>query len=149
MVDISDGEYAQYFNDQYRSRLKEDPNAKWPYHGTLRITAVDEEGHTKKNFKSFVTSVEKSNDIELPRHDEAFLNALKDKVVGVLYQREEYEGNDGKNHWATKPKWFRDVETIESGNYQKPEDVPLPPTYGTAFSESADSFSAAEDDIPF
>lgn len=152
MIDISDGEYAQYFNDQYRSRLKDDPNAKWPYNGTLRITAVDAEGHTKKNFKSFVTSVEKSNDIELPRHDDAFLKALKDKTVGVLFQREQYEGTDGKLHWSTKPKWFRDTDTIESGNFTPPADVPLEDTYGTAFSGnsgSADSFSAAEDEIPF
>ena len=98
-----------------------------------------------------MTSVEKSNDIELPRHDDAFLKALKDKFVGVLYQREEYLGNDGKEHWSTKPKWFRDIETIESGNFTVPEDVPLPATYGTAFepTTSADSFNAAEDDIPF
>lgn len=147
-IDISDGEYAQYFHKLYRDRIGRDPNAKYPYNGVLRITAVDEEGNTKKNFKSFVTSVEKSNDCELPRHDEAFLKALKDKTVGVLYQREEYQGNDGKTHWSTKPKWFRDVETIESGNFTIPEDVPLSDTYGTGF-ESADSFSAASDDIPF
>ena len=148
-IDISDGEYAQYFHNLYRSRMSNDPNTKYPYNGVLRITAVDEEGNTKKNFKSFVTSVEKSNDCELPRHDEAFLKALKDKTVGVLYQREEYLGNDGKTHWSTKPKWFRDVETIESGRFTVPEDVPLPDTYGTGFSKSADSFNAAEDDIPF
>lgn len=147
-IDISDGEYAQYFHKLYRDRIGRDPNAKYPYNGVLRITAVDEEGNTKKNFKSFVTSVEKSNDCELPRHDEAFLKALKDKTVGVLYQREEYEGNDGKTHWSTKPKWFRDVETIESGNFTVPEDIPLSDTYGTGF-ESADTFSAAMDDIPF
>lgn len=147
-IDISDGEYAQYFHKLYRDRIGRDPNAKYPYNGVLRITAVDEEGNTKKNFKSFVTSVEKSNDCELPRHDEAFLKALKDKTVGVLYQREEYEGNDGKTHWSTKPKWFRDVETIESGNFTVPEDVPLSDTYGTGF-ENVDTFSAQEDSIPF
>lgn len=167
MVDIAEGDYAQYFNKLYRDRIGRDPNAKYPYNGILRITAVDEEGNTKKNFKSFCTSVEQSNDMTLPRHDDAFLKALADKVVGVLYQREEYEGNDGKTHWSTKPKWFRNVETIRSGQYTKPEDVPLPLTYGTGFTEadasavtdmfgvsptydgSADSFNAATDQIPF
>lgn len=157
MVDIAEGEYQGYFHELFRDRMSRDPNTKYPYNGVLRITAVDADGNTKKNFKSFVTSVEKSNDCELPRHDEAFLKALKDKVVGVLYQREEYEGNDGKTHWSTKPKWYRDVETIRSGKFTKPEDVPLPDTYGTGFESfdpfeqqtSADSFNAAEDDIPF
>lgn len=168
MVDINEGDYTQYFDKLYRDRVAKDPNAKYPYNGILKITAVDETGNTKKNFKSFCTAVEQSNDIEaLPRHDDAFLKALAGKLVGVLYQREEYEGNDGKAHWSTKPKWFRRVETIRSGNFTVPKDVPLPQTYGTGFSEtdaatlndmfgssvtyadSADSFSAAEDSIPF
>ena len=167
MIDIDEGDFKDYFGKLYRDRIGRDPNAKYPYNGILRITAVDEEGHTKKNFKSFCTSIEKSNDMTLPRHDEAFLKALVGKQVGVLYQREEYEGNDSKTHWSTKPKWFRDVETIRSGNYTKPEDVPLPPTYGTGFTEvdvssindmfgveakfegMSDTFNAAEDSIPF
>lgn len=151
MIDIAEGDYANYFGDAYRSKVASDPNAKYPYHGILRITAVDEEGNTKKNFKSFCTSVERSNNMTLPRHDEAFLKALTGKLVGVLYQREEYEGTDGKTHWATKPKWFRNVETIRSGKFQKPEDIPLPDTYGTGFESmgSSDTFNATTDQIPF
>ena len=167
MVDIAEGDYKGYFGDLYRSRIGSDPNAKYPYNGILRITAVDEEGNTKKNFKSFCTAVEQSNDMTLPRHDNAFLKALAGKYVGVLYQREEYEGNDGKAHWSTKPKWYRSVETIRSGKFTAPEDVPLPDTYGTGFSEADasaindmfgvdaqfegmnDTFNAASDNIPF
>lgn len=167
-VDIFEGEYKNYFSDLYKDRIGRNPEAKWPYNGVLKITAVDSEGHQKKNFKSFCTAVERSNNMELPRHDEAFLKALVGKGVGVLYQREEYEGDDGKTHWSTKPKWFRDVETIRSGRFTVPEDVPLPPTYGTGFTEAdassindmfgvtptyadgADTFSAADDGLlPF
>lgn len=167
MIDICEGEFKDYFGKLYRDRIARDPNAKYPYNGILRITAVDEEGHTKKNFKSFCTSVEKSNNMTLPRHDEAFLKALVGKGVGVLYQREEYEGDDGKIRWSTKPKWFRDVETIRSGKFTKPEDKPLPETYGTGFTaadassindmfgvaptynDGANNFSAADDPLPF
>lgn len=166
-VDIAEGDFKDYFSKLYRDRMGKDPNAKYPYNGILRITAVDENSNTKKNFKSFCTAVEQSNDMQLPRHDDAFLKALAGKMVGVLYQREEYMGNDGKAHWSTKPKWFRSVEAIRSGNFTKPEDVPLPATYGTGFSEAdasaindmfgsnvsyeggADSFNAAMDDLPF
>lgn len=167
MVDIAEGNYKGYFGDLYRNRIGSDPNAKYPYNGILRITAVDEEGNTKKNFKSFCTAVEQSNDMTLPRHDDAFLKALAGKYVGVLYQREEYEGNDGKAHWSTKPKWYRSVETIRSGKFTAPEDVPLSDTYGTGFSEADasaindmfgvdaqfegmnDTFNASTDSIPF
>ena len=166
-VDIFEGEYKNYFSDLYKDRIGRDPEAKWPYNGVLKITAVDSEGHTKKNFKSFCTAVERSNNMELPRHDEAFLKALVGKGVGVLYQREEYKGDDGKTRWSTKPKWFRDVETIRSGRFTVPEDVPLPQTYGTGFTEAdassindmfgvaptytdgADKFNAVDDGLPF
>lgn len=148
-IDISEGEYAQYFTKLFRERMGKDPNAKYPYNGILKITAVNEDGNTKKNFKSFCTAIEQSNGIVLPRNDDGFLQALVGMEVGVLYQREEYVGNDGKAHWSTKPKWFRSTESIRKGHFTIPEDVPLPDTYGTGFSGSADSFSAAEDDIPF
>lgn len=153
IVDISDGEFKGYFQGLYRDRLATDPNAKYPYNGVLRITTTDENGNTKKNFKSFVTSVEKSNECELPKNsDDAFLKSLKDKTVGVLYQREEYMGNDGKKHWSTKPKWFRDVATIESENFEIPKDVFLDTYDVSGFAGTtieADSFNAAMDDIPF
>lgn len=147
-IDISEGEYAQYFTNLFRDRMSRDPNSKYPYNGILKITAVDENGNTKKNFKSFCTAIEQSNGIVLPRNDEGFLKALVGMEVGVLYQREEYVGNDGKEHWSTKPKWFRSTESIRKGNFTVPEDVPLPDTYGTGF-ESADSFSQAESELPF
>lgn len=147
-IDISEGEYAQYFTNLFRDRMSRDPNSKYPYNGILKITAVDENGNTKKNFKSFCTAIEQSNGIVLPRNDERFLKALVGMEVGVLYQREEYVGNDGKEHWSTKPKWFRSTESIRKGNFTVPEDVPLPDTYGTGF-ESADSFSQAESELPF
>lgn len=192
IADIAEGEYKGYFHKLYRERVEKDINSKYPYNGTFRIVAIDAEGKTKKNFKAFCTAVEDSNDIQLPRNnDEAFLKALVGRMVGVLYQREEYEGNDGKNHWSTKPKWFRNVETIREGKFTVPEDRPLSDTDGTGFSgvsasvgsfdsvgsfgnptasfdapqdtatitdmfgvtpsfdSEADSFNAAEDDIPF
>lgn len=147
-IDISEGEYAQYFTNLFRDRMSKDPNSKYPYNGILKITAVDENGNTKKNFKSFCTAIEQSNGIVLPRNDDGFLKALVGMEVGVLYQREEYVGNDGKEHWSTKPKWFRSTESIRKGNFTVPEDVPLPDTYGTGF-ENADSFNATEDSLPF
>lgn len=154
MYDIAEGEYARYFKDRYDASIKEDHNAKWPYHGTLRVTAVDENGNTKKMFKSFCTAVEQSNDVKLPRDDDkAFLKALEGMTIGVIFGREEYEDTFGHRRWATKPRWYRSAEAIRSGDYQIPDDVPYQPqssgyTYGAGF-QSADSFSAAEDDIPF
>ena len=40
------------------------------------------------------------------------------------------------------------IINLRKGRFTVPEDVPLPDTYGTGF-ESADSFNAASDDLPF
>ena len=158
MIDIIDGDYTQYFSKRYQSNLKKYPtDAKYPNNGIIRVTAVDEEGRTQPNFKSFNTSIEESNDMQLPRHDEAYIKALKDKEIGVVFGREEFLGNDGKTHWTTKPRWYRSVETIMSGDYQVPEDQPYNgyvPSQAGSFdtftpNSGIDSFSAAEDDIPF
>lgn len=154
-IDIIDGDYTQYFSKRYNESMKKDPaNAKWPYNGVLRVVAVDAEGHTKPTFKGFCTSIENSCDIVLPKdNDDAFIKALKGKELGVIFGREEYMGNDGKTHWTTKPRWYRDSETITSGDYQTPEDQPYDGNSigGTGFTPmaSADSFAALEEELPF
>lgn len=154
-IDIIDGEYTQYFSKLFRDRMMRDPNAKYPYNGVLRITAVDKDGRTKKLFKGFCTAVEDSNEMKLPRTDDAFIKALNGKEIGVIFGREQYEGYDGNVRWSTKPRWFRDVKTIMSGDYTVPEDQYLSNTgfsrnSGSNMSQTGvDSFSAASDDIPF
>lgn len=164
LFDICEGEYANYFSDKYRANLMKNPQSEYPKNGRARVVAIDENGNTKKTFKGFVTSIEHSNGINLPREDNAFLNALAGKLIGVVFGREEFEGTDGKNHWTTKPRWYRSVEDIDKGNYETPKDVPLTQSTPTAsFSaesvsalfgsdvpvQEVDSFNAAMDDIPF
>ena len=152
MVDIIDGDYTQYFSKKYEENRKQHGKAaKYPNNGILRVVAVDAEGNTKKNFKSFCTALEESNDIALPRdNDDAFIKMIKDKEIGVLFGREQFESNDGKLLWSTKPKWYRSVESIMNGDFEVPQDQYIEGgnSYPAA-NDLPDSFSAAEDDIPF
>ena len=164
LFDICEGEYSNYFGDKYRANLMRNPQSEYPSNGRAKVVAVDENGKTKRTFKGFVTSIEHSNEVELPREDNAFLKALEGKTIGVVFGREEFEGTDGKTHWATKPRWYRSVQDIESGNYEVPEDTYLEPSAPSAFAQGAsalfgnvpitetngaESFSALMDDIPF
>lgn len=151
MIDIIDGEYTQYFSKRYEANKERYQDAKYPNNGILKVVVMDENGNNKRNFKSFVTAIEESNSEELPKdNDDAFIKSLKDKEIGVLYGREEFKASDGKYRWSTKPKWFRSVESIENGNFEIPQDQPLNENlpYATGI-EEIDSFSAAEDSIPF
>lgn len=158
--DICEGEYNNFYHDKYKNDIAFRPNSN--YQGIARIPAVDEHGNARRGFNSFCGAVEKSNDIKLPQEDVAFLNVLKDKFVGIIFGREEVEFEDGSTAMVTKPRFYRSVETIESGNYETPQDKMLEPS-APSFAQSAsslfgnapvtetglDTFQAAEDDIPF
>lgn len=145
--DIAEGEYKQYFRNKYLNAKNYNPDTKWQ--GVGRIPAVDAEGKARKGFNSFCGAVEKSNDCKLPTDDELFLASLKDKYIGIIFGREEYRGNDGQNHWSTKPKFYRSVQTIESGNFTIPDDEPLQDNFYNAADAYADSFAQAESELPF
>ena len=157
--DICEGEYNNFFHDKLKADMAYRPDAK--YGGIARISAIDEEGKQRKGFNSFCGAVEKSNGIKLPTEDTAFLNMLKGKMVGIIFGREEFQGNDGGMYWSTKPQFYRSVETIESGNFEIPKDkfVEPKPTaplesgvrdlFGDVPLSTVDSFNAAADDIPF
>lgn len=159
LFDICDGEYANYFNEKYKANLMKNPQSEYPNNGRAKVVAVNEDGTTKATFKGFVTSIENSNDLTMPRNDEAFISALSGKLIGVIFGREEFQGTDGKTHWATKPRWYRSVADIQSGNFDVPKDTYI--NKSSAYNNTAtvadslfgsdipDNFSAAEDDIPF
>ena len=71
---------------------------------------------------------------------------LKDAQLGIIFRREEHEYMNTRS-WRTVPVWFRSVDSVRGGDFTVPEDKPLPQAVGTY--EIPDSFSAAEDDIPF
>lgn len=155
--DIADGEYSSFYHDKYKNDVAFRPNAN--YQGIARIPAVDKEGKARRGFNGFCGAVERSNDIKLPTEDTAFLNALKGAYVGIIFGREEVAFDDGRTAWVTKPKYYRSVDTIQSGNYDVPEDKYLEPSaptmdevsslFGDAPVSEVDTFSAAEDSIPF
>lgn len=154
--DIVEGEYTGYFMNLYQQRKKAntDPQkkVKYPFEGQKWIMVDDYENpnKTSRQFKGFCTAVEDSGTEIWNLDGELLLDRVEGAEVGVVYQRVEEEYN-GESRWKTLPWAFRSIESIASGDYFVPEDKELPTTYNTGFSPvtSADSFSAAKDDIPF
>ena len=152
--DIVEGEYTGYFMNLYQQRKKNNTDPmriiKYPFEGQKWIPLNDYEdpNKTSRQFKGFCTAVEDSGTEIWTLDGNLDLNRVKDAEVGVIFQDVENEYN-GKASWRAQPWAFRSIESIATGDYFIPDDKPLPDTYNTAFGESADSFSAAEDDIPF
>ena len=146
--DIADGDFKGYFRDMFDGWKKaaDDPQSvKWPFTGTKWVMLYDSEGATNRDFKSLCTALEDSG-TTVWKNDMFDAGALKDASLGIIFRREEHEYNNIKS-WRTVPWGFRSVKAIQDGTYTVPEDKALAPK--VSIEDITDSFSAAEDDIPF
>ena len=144
--DIDEGEYKGYFRDLFKGwkESSDDPaTVKWPFTGTKWVMFYNSEGKTNRDFKSFCTALEDSG-TKVWINDTFDVNGLRGATLGMIFRREEHEYNNARS-WRTVPVGFRSVKTIEDGNYNVPEDKPLPEPVLT----ETDSFSALEEDLPF
>ena len=144
--DIDEGEYKGYFRDLFKGwkESSDDPaTVKWPFTGTKWVMFYNSEGKTNRDFKSFCTALEDSG-TKVWINDTFDVNGLRGATLGLIFRREEHEYNNARS-WRTVPVGFRSVKTIEEGNYNVPEDKPLPERVLT----ETDSFTALDEDLPF
>lgn len=154
--DIVEGDFKGYFMNLYQTRKKnnDDPlkEVKYPFEGQKWIMLNDyqDANKTSRQFKGFCTAIEDSGTEIWNLNGELDLDRVKGAEVGIIFQDVENEFN-GKTSWRAQPWGFRSIESVASGDYFVPDDKPLPATYNSGFqpTTSADSFNAAEDDIPF
>ena len=145
-LDIAEGEQAGYYAEQYRNDNR-NPK-KW---GCIVYQLLeDNNGNTNRGFKTFVNAVEKSN----PGFnsdtiwDNNFCNYFKNKLIGGVFGREQYENSKGDLKWSTKCVQFRDIETIRKG-VPIPEDKYLEGTKPATSSNNDFADMPLDDDLPF
>lgn len=114
-----------YFTDLYTNDKRDDK--KWSNGGTYRQLILDAEGNTNRGFKTFIEAVEKSNPGFHVQWGENFEKCFLNKLVGVIFGREEYLDNAGISKFAIKPMYFRTIEEIKEG-VEVPKDILLNPT---------------------
>lgn len=151
MLDISDGEYSNYFMDLWEIRKKKSDDStkvKFPNDAIGYINILDQDGKTNRKFKSFCTSVEESGGQVWDDKNNLMIDNLKGEYVGAIFRREQHEYN-GKMYWNTKIFGFRSVETIQEGNYTIPDDLYAETQNISEFEPPTDTFAAVNDDVPF
>ena len=155
-VDIAEGEFEGYVKKAFERALKRNQNAKWPNSGMCYCLTKNEDGSTNPNFKNFVESVKESNPGFEPMWGDNFATQFKNRKIGVVYCREQYEGNDGNPRWSAKPDFghFKSISDIKEGKYTVPEDKPLKakPKVNTVASDNdiPEGFEIIdENEIPF
>lgn len=163
LFDISEGEYRNFFDNEF----KENQNTDKKYKGVLRQWLPKDDGSdkdewTKSSFKGLVTSFEESNPGYQFDWNE---NSLVGKTIGIIFRNEEWEFN-GRTGWAVRPFRATRADSVRNGDFTLPKDKPLerepapamyydpaPVAYSTPVGYSQgtnDAFVAVEDeDLPF
>jgi len=115
----------EYFTDQYKNNQK--PNKKWSNNAIVRQLILAAEGGTNRGFKTFIDTVEKSNQGFKVQWGNNFATCLKGKLIGGVFGKEEYMNDStGECKFATKFQNFRTVEEIKNG-VEVPKDKLLNP----------------------
>ena len=122
LFDIVEGEFAEYFSNEF----KNNQNAEKKWKGVLRQWLPKDDGSekdewTKSAFKGLITSIEKSNPGYVFDWNE---NSLVGKKIGVMFRNEEWDYN-GKHGWAVRPFKAISVDSVRNGDFRLPADKPL------------------------
>ena len=143
--DIAEGEYKDFFANQYKANTNEDK--KWK--GNFRINVPQESNQwfesQKRTFGNAIACIEESNSGYAWDWDET---KLKGKTVGVLFRNFEWEVN-GNSGWSTECGCFISADDARSGNFRMMKDRPLKnkTTTQTATFETVEEIST--EDLPF
>lgn len=151
-LDITEGEFAGYYQNDYSAQQKEDKRWK----GVLRQylpkdDGTEKDGWTASALKALVEAVEESNPGFHFDWDE---KKLKGKLAGCLFRSEEW-AFDGRTGWTTRPLKLISVETLRSGKYRLPKEKPLPENKRPVSIDIAPDnqdftpVSADDEDLPF
>ncbi len=133
----------KYFEDRFKSDTRE--SKKW---GCIVYQMVlDSNGDTNRGFKTFIESVEKSNNGFKVQWGDNFCTSLTGKLIGGVFGREEYLNSYGDSKFATKCLSFRTVEDVKNG-IEAPKDKLLNPS-GSSSTGFDDITPVSDECMPF
>ena len=146
--DIAEGEFKDFYANQYKQDQREDK--KWKCNYLLNVPKDDgtqEDGWTKRKFKTFTEALEDSNEGYHFDWDE---KKFKGKHIGGLFNEQEFVKNDGSVGKTVKIGKVISVQALKEGKYKMPEDKILTTTNKNS---SSDTFmnlpDSIEEELPF
>lgn len=111
---------AGYFTKDFQADSR--PDKKWPFAGSKWIMVNDYEdaSKTSRQFKTFCSCVEKSNNYEIKWGVENWAQQFKGKKIGAVYGEEENEYN-GKTFMRPAVKWFCRIDAVDGAAIPEPK----------------------------
>ena len=149
-LDVAEGEYKDYFMTEYKRQKQSNEDAKWRCNYLLNIPKDDgteQDGWTKRSFKTFTNALEDSN---TGYHFDWDETKFKGKLIGGLFNEREYEGRDRTVRRAINFARAITVEKIRTGDYKIPDDKLYTPTKPIAGLPSFENIpDNIDDELPF
>lgn len=137
-----------YFSDQFNNDDRDEK--KWPFAGSKYIMVNDynDPNKTSRQFKTFCTCVEKSNNFTIQWGGKDWSKQFKGKKIGAVYGAEEHE-YDGKVSMRHLLKWFCNFDSVKTAKI--PATKYLANTTATATGEVpfVNVPEGVEEEIPF
>ncbi len=139
--------------DHFKIQFTNDdrPEKKWPFAGSKYILVNDyvDKTKTSRNFKTFCTCVEKSNNYSIVWGSADWAGQFKGKKIGVVFGEEESE-YDGKVTMKRLPRWFCTYDTALTANVPSAKLLKKQPALVAAASDGFINVpSDADEEIPF
>lgn len=117
-IDFDDNDAQPgYFMNQFKNDDRE--GKKWPYQAVQYILSEDRDGNCSRQFKSFITSVERSNSAQVSWGNK-FADWFKGKKVGAVYGSVEEEYN-GEVKMRTRLRWFCEYDKADPAQVPQPK----------------------------
>ena len=144
-----------YFKKQFDNSDREEK--KWPFAGSMYIMVHDwqDSSKTSRNFKTFCTCIQKSNDYEIIWGGNDWEKQFKGKKIGVVYGEVEKEYN-GEYRMRRNPRWFCTWDRVKDADVPAAKYLngsgPAQPAITQPQTDSSGFLSVpegAEDEIPF
>ena len=95
----------------YAEQWKKDTRDKKKWGGVAILFPTDQEGKTSKSFKTFCTSIERSNNSKI-QWGAQFEASIVGNAIGGVFGEEEYIGADGNVKTARKLFWWRSTDSV-------------------------------------
>ena len=139
-----------YFAEQYKNDIR--PERKWPTAGTAYVLTEDSDGNCSRGFKTFTTSVERSNSGFAVQWGNAFCACFKGKKVGAVFGvvQNEYKGKVTNQH---RLRWFRSTDGVMNVEIPEPRLLPQSAVANAQTVTSPDGFinvpDGIDEELPF
>lgn len=145
--DICEGEFKNYYSEQYKNSQFEDTK----YKGNFSIFIPKEDGSEddEKTLRRLKTSINAIEDSNPGFHWDWDESKLKGKKVGMIFQDKEWKYN-GKTGFTAQPYGLRSVQDVNDGSCKIPDKKYLSGNSPTMPNSSGD-FMEIDDsgDLPF